>query len=471
MMDQQELRAFKKITLIVTLVVSFCSAFIMSAVNVALPVMGEQLGMTSVMLGWVPISSLLVSAVLMVPAGRLGDIYGRNRIFILGLVFQLFSTVLCGLATSGSFVIFTRLLQGVGIATIFGTMAAILTSIFPIDERGKALGISVAGTYAGLAFGPFLGGVLTQYLGWRSIFFFGAFVTAVILGFASSKLKGEQSEAAGEKFDVIGTLLFVLSLGLIIYGFTILPGLLGFILVVIGIILLGAFVRLEGKTKSPILNVGILGRNAVFVFSNIATMVQYSASFALTFLLSLYLQYIKGCSPQQAGMILLINPLVMAVFAPIAGRLSDRFQPQIIAAVGMSFSCISMALLSFLDGKSHLDYIITLLALAGLSAGIFSTPNTNAVMSAVEKRFLGVAAGTQGTTRALGMVLSMGIVMILFTVLMGGEKITPQHYQAFLACMKTGFIIFAALSFIGIFCQLAGRRRETSQAGNAGIMK
>ena len=285
-------------------------------------------------------------------------------------------------------------------------------------------------------------------------------MTAVALGLAASKLKGEWREAAGEKFDVIGTLLFIVSLGMMIYGFTILPKLPGFILLVIGIILLAAFVRLEGKIKSPILNVGILGRNTVFVFSNIATMIHYSATFALSFLVSLYLQYIQGYTPQKAGFILLITPLFMAIFAPIAGRLSDRFQPQIIAAIGMGLSCVSMALLSFFDGASGLGFITTSLALAGLAVGLFSTPNTHAVMNSVEKRFFGVAAGTQGTTRSIGMVLSMGIVMILFTLLMGGEQITPQYYPAFLTSMKVGFIVFAILSFCLLYTSPSPRDRS-----------
>jgi MFS family permease len=457
--DQQESGAFKRVTLAVAMVTSFGSAYMFSAVNIALPVMGAQLAMSSVMLGWVTTSAVLATSLLMVPTGRLADIYGRRRIFLYGLMLQLFSTLVCGLANSGLLIIIMRVVQGISAAMIFGTMVAIITSVFPGEERGKALGISVAATYAGLAVGPFLGGLFTQHLGWRSIFFFGTFITAMALGFALSKMKREWIEAAGERFDLAGSLFFVVSLGLLIYGFISLPKVPGFLLLAVGLIGLVAFVWVEGKIDSPVLNVGVLGRNTVFIFSNVATMISYSATFALTFLLSLYLQYIQGYSPQAAGAILLINPATMAAFAPAAGRLSDRFQPQIIAAIGLGLSCISMVLLSRLDEASALPFIFTLLFLTGAAAAIFSSPNTNAVMSSVERKFLGVAAGTQGTTRTVGMVFSMGIVMILFTLFMGGAQITPDQYPAFLSSMKAGFTIFAILSFIGIFCQLAGRKK------------
>lgn len=462
MTDQEESGSLKRITLAVAMVTSFGSAYMFSAVNIALPVMGARFAMSSVMLGWVTTSAVLATSMFMVPTGRLADIYGRKRIFIYGLIFQFCSTLCCGLANSGELIIIMRAIQGIGAAMIFGTMVAIITSVFPGEERGKALGISVAATYAGLAVGPFLGGLLTQQLGWRSIFFFGTLLAGVALGFALSKMKREWIEAAGEKFDMAGSLFFVVSIGLLIYGFISLPRPSGFLLLAIGLIGLVVLVWFEGKIESPVLNVGIIGRNTVFVFSNVATMISYSATFALTFLLSLYLQYIQGYSPQGAGAILLINPATMTVFAPAAGRLSDRFQPQIIAAIGLGLSCVCMVLLSSLGEASGLSFIFALLFLTGLAAAIFSSPNTNAVMSSVEKSLLGVAAGIQGTTRTMGMVFSMGIVMILFTLLMGGAQITPDHYPAFLSSMKTGFIIFAILSFIGIFCQLAGRKKASS---------
>jgi MFS family permease len=231
-------------------------------------------------------------------------------------------------------------------------------------------------------------------------------------------------------------------------------------MLMIGLIGLIIFTLYERKIEKPVLNIGVLGRNKVFVFSNISTTVFYLSSNALTFLLSLYLQYIQQYPPQKAGLILLISPVTMAIFSPAAGHLSDRFPSQIVAAIGMGFSCFCMVLFSLLDGSSKPVFIMTLMFLFGLATAIFSSPNSNAVMGSVEKRYLGVAAGTQGTSRTIGMVMSMGIVMILFTLIIGGAQITPEYYPAFLSCMKIDFVIFAIISFMGIFFQLAGRKKE-----------
>lgn len=460
MMDSRKSKSQKTVTLTVSIVTSFCSAYILSSVNVALPVMGELFRMTSMALGWVNTSYLLANAVLMVPFGRMGDIYGRKKIFTYGLVILLFSNILCGLANSGHLIVIMRIIQGIGSAMIIGTIVAIVTSVFPGDERGKALGISVGAVYAGLTAGPFLGGVFTQHFGWRSIFFFGAFLTGITLILTVARLKEDLTEAAGEKFDMRGSLLFVVALGLFIYGFTLLPQSSGFVMLFIGSAGLILFTLHERRIENPVLNIAVLYRNRVFFFSNISTAVFYISSNALTFLLSLYLQYIQKYPPQEAGLILLISPIIMAIFSPLTGQLSDRFPSQVVAAIGMGLSCSCMVFFSLLDGSSKPAFIIIIMFLFGLATALFSSPNSNAVMGSVEKRYLGVAAGALGTSRTIGMVMSMGIVMILFTTLIGGAQITPEYYPAFLTVMKTGFIIFAVISLLGVFIQLAGRKRN-----------
>jgi len=227
-----------------------------------------------------------------------------------------------------------------------------------------------------------------------------------------------------------------------------------------------AFVRWEAKVESPVFDISIFKKNAAFVFSNVATLINYSSAYAMSFLLSLYLQYAKGLSPQTAGLILVVSPVVMTIFAPIAGRLSDRIEPRLVASAGLVFTCVALLLFIFLNDETALGFVIIGLAIYGIGTGFFSSPNTNAVMGSVEKRFLGVAAGAVATMRSCGMMLSMGIVMILFSIYIGEAQITPEYYPAFLTSVKVGFIIFTVLSFGGIFAQLAGRRARQVQSAD-----
>lgn len=458
MVDGMRTGASKMATLIITSIASFISASMFSSINVALPTIGREFAAEAVLLGWVANAAILATAGFLLPFGRLADIYGRKKIFVYGTLLFAVSSFLCATAGSITSLISYRVLQGIASAMTVSTAVAILTSVFPVEERGRALGINVAAVYLGLSLGPLWGGVLTQHLGWQSIFFLGAFLGLVVAVLVFWRLRGEWLGAGGEKFDVVGSIVFSLSLAVMMYGFTVLPDMSGFLLVLVGALGMFMFIRWEAKVASPILKVGLFRKNTVFVFSNLAALINYSATFAVTFLLSLYLQYTQGFSPQTAGLILAAQPAVMAIVAPVAGRLSDRVEPRYIASIGMAFICAALLLLVFLTEETALGFIIGSLVIFGLGAGLFSSPNTNAVMGSVEKRVLGVASGIQATMRSCGMVLSMGIVMILFSVYIGEAQITPEYYPAFLTSMKVGFIIFAALCFVGIFAQLAGRK-------------
>ncbi len=448
----------KRVTLIIASTAAFIGPFMFSGVNIALPTVGKEFAVEAVLLGWVANATILASAVVLLPAGRLADIYGRKKIFLYGMLLFTVASFLCAISHSTISLIVYRVIQGIGGGMTFGTAVAILTSVFPAEERGRALGINVAAVYLGLSLGPFIAGVLTQHLGWRSIFFLGSFLCLVVVGLTFWRLTGEWVEARGEKFDIVGSIVFGISLLMMMYGFTVLPTIRGFLLVLLGVSGMLAFVRWEAKVASPVLNVGLFRKNTIFVFSNLAALINYSATFAVTFLLSLYLQYTKGFSPQIAGLILIAQPAVMAIVAPVAGRVSDRIEPRIIASAGMAFTCVALLLFVFLTEETALGFIIGSLVIFGLGAGFFSSPNTNAIMGSVAKKYLGVASGMVGTMRTSGMTLSMGIVMILFSIYIGKAQITPEYYPAFLTSVKVSFVIFTALCFGGIFAQLAGRK-------------
>jgi EmrB/QacA subfamily drug resistance transporter len=448
----------KLVVLIIAVMSSFLTPFTSSSVNIALPSIGTQLSLNAVALSWVATAYLLAAAVFLVPFGRTADIYGRKMIFRLGIIIDAIASILCAVSNSGEWLIVFRALQGVGGAMIFGTGIAILTSVFPAKERGRALGISTAAVYTGLSVGPLVGGFLTGHLGWRSIFFLNAFLGLVIIVVVFWKLKGEWAEAKGERFDYVGSIIYSLALVTVFYAFSVLPALWGIWLITIGVIGLAAFVWWETRQKQPVLNISFFRNNTVFTFSNLAALINYSATFAVAFLLSLYLQYVKGFSPEHAGLILIAQPVMMVICSPIAGSLSDRIEPRIVASIGMALTTAGLVMLTFLDNVTSLQYIIISLVILGVGFGVFSSPNTNAVMSSVERKFYGVASGTLGTMRLTGQALSMGMALLLFALYIGRVQITPEYYPLFLKSMKTAFSISAALCFAGIFASIARGR-------------
>ena len=445
----------KKATLAVATMTSFLTPFMGSCVNIALPSIGEEFAMNAVSLSWVVSSYLLAAAVFLVPFGKIADIHGRKRVLTYGIIAFTGMSLLLAISNSAPVLISLRIFQGIGSAMIFGTGVAILTSVFPVEERGRALGINVASVYLGLSLGPFLGGFLTQHFGWRSIFLASVPLGLVVISLILWKLKGEWAEAKGEKFDLAGSVIYGLSLIAIMYGLSLLPTISAVWLILAGSLGILAFARWETRATSPVFNVGFFRHNIVFTFSNLAALINYSATFAVAFLLSLYLQYIKGFSPQNAGLILVSQPIVMAIISPLAGRLSDRVEPRIVASIGMACTSVGLLFFAFLSMETMLEFIIIGLIILGFGLALFSSPNTNAVMSSVERRFYGVSSAMLGTMRLVGNMLSMGIVMLIFATCIGRVQITPEYYPLFLRSVRIAFIIFATLCFAGIFASLA----------------
>ena len=445
----------RRAALLVTTVGAFLTPFMGSSVAVALPSIGHDLSMDAILLGWVATIYLLASAAFLVPIGRIADIYGRKRIFTYGMLIYTAASLLSAISTSAAMLIASRVLQGIGGAMIVSTAIAILISVFPLQDRGRVLGINVAAIYTGLSVGPFVGGLLTQHLGWRSIFWVNVPLGLLMVALIFWKLKGEWAEAKGEKLDIAGSVIYSLTLIAITYGFTMLPELSGAVLILAGALGITAFIKWENRIKNPILDITLFRKNTVFALSNLAALINYSATFALSFLLSLYLQYIKGLSPQDAGLVLVAAPVVQAIFSPFAGRLSDKIEPRIVASAGMGLTVIGLIFFTFLSDTTSLWFIIAGLITLGFGFALFSSPNTNAVMSSVEKKFYGVASATLATVRQVGMTFSMGMVMLIFALYLGRVQITPEHYPAFLSSVNTAFIIFAVLCFGGIFASLA----------------
>jgi MFS family permease len=245
------------------------------------------------------------------------------------------------------------------------------------------------------------------------------------------------------------------------YGFSLLPDVAGVGLILAGVAGLGLFAAYELKVTQPVLKLELFSKNRTFAFSSLAALINYSATSAVTFLLSLYLQYLKAFTPQQAGLVLIAQPIVQASFSPMAGRLSDRVEPRIVASLGMTLTSTGLLSLILVSTSTPLWTIVFRLVVLGFGFALFSSPNMNAIMTSVQKRDYGVASGIAGTARLVGQMLSMGITMLLFALYIGRVEITPEVYPLFLSSMRTAFAVFAGLSIGGIFASLArGRIRR-----------
>ena len=451
----------KKVVLLVAMMSSFLTPFTSSSINIALPTIGARLSLDAVSLNWVATAYLLAAATFLVPFGRLADIRGRKRIFQIGIVIDAAASILCAVSPSGVWLISFRALQGVGGAMIFGTSTAILTSVYPAQERGRALGFSVASVYTGLSVGPLIGGLVTEHFGWQGAFLLNAMLGIIISAVVFLRLTGEWAEARGEKFDYIGSLLYCIGMVVLIYALSILPAFRGLWLIALALAGLAAFVRWEIGQEFPVIRIDFFRDNTLFFFSNLAALINYSATFAVGFLLSLYLQYIGGFSPEHAGLILITQPIIMVICSPIAGSLSDRVEPRVVSSVGMALTTVGLAMLAFLGGNANLVWVFASLFVLGAGFGFFSSPNINAVMSSVGKKFYGVASGTLGTVRLTGQALSLGLVLLLFSWYVGRVEITPANYGTFVEAMKIAFSAFAVISFFGIFASAArGKTHE-----------
>ena len=462
----KEQHSKKQVSLIIA-IASFLAPFMISATNIALPSIQAEFAAKAVTLSWVDTSYLMSTAVFLEPAGKIADLYGRKKLFMLGIIIFTLASLFSAFVPAIHWLIGMRILQGMGGSIVMTTAVAILTSVFPPQERGKALGINVSMVYIGLASGPTLGGLLTAHLGWRSIFYMPVPLGVIIILLTLYCLKGEWADAQGESLDIPGSLIYAVSVILVTYGLTLLPALSGLLYIVLGLLGAVAFVARQLKATYQVFNVRVFINNRVFAYSNMAALINYGATAGVTFLLRLYLQYIKGMPPQTAGLVLIVQPIVQALLSPTAGKLSDRIEPRLISSLGMGSTALGLFLLIFLTFETSLPYVITALIVLGIGFALFGSPNTNAIMGSVTRQYYGIASGAVSTMRLLGQNFSMAMATLLITINLGDAPISPSNYHLFLNSSRLSFGIFALLCLIGIYFSYSRGRMHTQSTEEA----
>jgi len=444
----------KRTVLIAAGLSSFLTPFMGSALNVAIPAIGRQMHATAVTISWVISAYLLTSAVFLLPFGRLADMLGRKRVFLMGVALFGLSSLLCAVSPSITILIASRAIQGIAGAMVFGTAVSLITSAIPPGERGKALGINTATVYVGLSVGP-----------WSVVFSRAIFVMVAVLAgvtwLYAQRIRGEWSPAQGERFDTAGAVLYCLALTLLLSAASWRHT--GMVLAGVAVLLLFVFVAREGREEHPLLDLGLFRNSTVFTFSTLAALLNYGATFSIGYLLSLYLQTIRGFTPQEAGMLLLIQPVIQAAFSPLAGALSDRHEPRIVASLGMLVTTFCLLAYALMPYRASLAFLVAVLAAAGLGFALFSSPNVNAIMSAVSGAHYGVASSVVSTARMLGQSLSMAMIMLIFSWTMRGLPLSPSYGGELFRSMRVAFAVSTVLSLLGVFSSLArGRMLHSS---------
>jgi MFS family permease len=442
--------------LLVNSMANWILGFMTNSINIALPVIQGELHLGAVALGWLPLAYLLASAIFLLPLGRIADGWGRRRMFILGMV--IFTVCSLAMVFARSYVPLVSLRggQGLGASMVFAGSMAMVTLVYPHERRGFAMGVSAAAAYLGQTAGPPIGGILVHNFGWRSLFIVSAAFGASLLVLDAVLLrKAEWKESAAKGFDRVGPLVYAPALLAFLLGMSWIPQLRGFALVFAGVVGMVLFVWWEGKARSPVIEVGLFRHNRVFAMSNLSQLISYAAIWALSFLMSLYLQFIKGLNPETAGFVLMAGVAVQAACTPFAGRLSDRIQPRWVASWGMGVCAVGLLFLVFLHAGTSYLYVIAVLCLLGVGYALFAPANMSSIMGSVERRHLGVASASVGTMRVVGQSISVGVATMVMAVIVGRHDIMPADYPNLLTAVRVTFGILSAMCLLGIATSMA----------------
>lgn len=394
-MEKKRMSSKEKTVIFVVVITAFVTTFTGSALNLSIPDISRQFGLSASASGWIITGYTLAVAICSIPAGKLADMKSRKTVLAAGLAVFVSCSIAAVFSVSGIMLIAVRLLQGIGAAMIFSTNIAILTDTFPEKQRGRVLGFSLAATYAGQSAGPVLGGVLNYNLGWKSIFIFTGTLAAAAFIMTFTKISNSEKK----------------------------------------------------KDMQP--HGRLFAGNPGFSAASIAALINYSSTFAISYLISIYLQNVQGFNSQTAGLIMISQPLIMAVFSPAAGKLSDRISPFKLSAIGMALCAAGSAAFIFLKVESSIWYVVIALAITGAGFALFSSPNTNAAMSCVKKGDYGLASSVLATMRSAGHTISMGAVTVMVNMYAADVSLAAMDTGSMIKVINCLFVGFAGVCACG----------------------
>ena len=445
--------AYKRSYVLIALAVApFLTNFVVTALNIALPSMALDLNIEAVPLGWIPTSYLIALTIFLIPSGKLGDIYGRKRLFNLGLILFTIGSIITVFSYSYQLIILSRIFQGIGSAMIFSNLYAMIASIFIQQDRIRALSLIFGSIFLGSFLGPLIGGLFTSLCSWRSIF-----VLCTVIGMTGiisvSRLNIEWFGSVGEKFDVWGSIMFGLSSFLIIYGFSSINHGLNWMFVAVGFTGLLLFFIHENRAKNPLFNLKLL-KNRDFMLNNVGTLIQFAPATPVVFILSIYLQGVRNLSPIVVGLILILQPLSMLVVSIFSLKVNKAIKSPAMVTIAMLISLLSVLIFLNLGFSTPILLISLGLILGGVGNALFSSPNSHLIMNSVQEKYYGVASATITTMRGFGGSLGMGVVLVILTICLGNIDMSNLNSESFLISSKLIFITMSLIYLTGSLIML-----------------
>ncbi|MEX0901648.1 MAG: MFS transporter [Pseudohongiellaceae bacterium] len=430
---------------------AYATPLMLSATNVALPAISTYFSLSAVGFSWIPMAYLMASAMFVLIFGRVSDLVGRKRIFLLGTLAVVLTSLFTAFSQSAGMLLTGRFLQGFSAAMLYATQMAIVSSVYPANQRGRVIGLVVSAVYLGLATGPLLGGLVTDWFGWRANLVLHVPLAAIVLLIGWVRVEDEWRQDDAAPIDIPGALIYATAIALLCWGVTQLPRASAYMTLTASFASIVLFARHARKATHPIWDVSLFFGNRVFTLSSLAAVIMYTATYANIVLLSLFLQQIKGLSATATGLVLMVQPMTMALLSPVAGRVSDYLEPRWVASTGMAVTAAGLWQLSILTGQSPLSAVVLALLLTGVGFSLFSSPNANAIMGSVETSHYGSASGAVATTRILGQLASMILVAMVMSLIMGERLISEENQVLLSVSISVSFSIAAVLCVAGIF--------------------
>jgi len=428
----------------------FIAPLLSTMMNLSLVNIGEDFDVGSHDLAYVNSAFLLASVLFMVPFAKLGDIIGKKRMFVIGLMIVVIGCVVACIAPNFWFVVLGRGIIGMGAASLATVSISMLTDVTPKNRRGTVLGYNTMFIYMGLSLGPVIGGALNDLIGWRLLFLLTVPLAAISSLLITRGFKGDIMPDPDGIFDTKGSIIYGVAILLSMAGVMNLPNTWAIVSLAVGIVFAVIFVRNQISSEHHLLNMNLF-KDWTFSGSCIAAFMSYAASYSISFFLALYLQSIGNLTATEAGLVMVTQPLVQCLTTAPFGKLTDKLENKtILPTVGMVLCAVCLFTYTTYDLDTPLYMVIVSMIIGGLGFAMFSAPNTTIIMSSVPRELTGEASGMVSFMRQVGMMVSMGVAMTIITVTMGStDNLSPETYGLFLDAMTLSMTVCLVMCIIG----------------------